>query len=101
MPHVPLRAAPGPRRHEEARRPQGLEDELRTIGFEREKRSFKPHLTIGRIRRQRNVHSLINALNSLKQFEADPFIADEFIFMRSELRPEGEVYTPIARYEMK
>jgi len=78
-----------------------LEERLYTIGFKREKRSFKPHLTIGRVRKPGKIKELMDAVDFLKEFDAGVFIADEIIFMQSELKPGGAVYTPMAKYNMK
>ena len=77
-----------------------VENQLHKIGFEREKRGFKPHLTIDRVRRPENLGKLKEALESVKEFEAGSFVADKFIFMQSELKPSGAVYTPIEVYKM-
>ena len=72
-----------------------IEDELAREGFEREKRKFSPHLTIGRIRAPRNSARVAEALIA-SGFESEAFIATEVILMRSDLKPAGSIYTPQA-----
>lgn len=70
-----------------------IEDELDREGFAREKRKFSPHLTIGRVRTQKNATELAEALIA-SDFKAETFKATEVIVMRSDLKPTGSIYTP-------
>jgi 2'-5' RNA ligase len=72
-----------------------IDDELAREGFEREKRRFSPHLTIGRIRVPRNAAVVAEALIA-SGFESETFIATQVILMRSDLKPTGSIYTPQA-----
>jgi 2'-5' RNA ligase len=72
-----------------------IEDELAREGFEREKRKFSPHLTIGRIRAPHNSARVAEALIATG-FESETLIATEVILMRSDLKPTGSIYTPQA-----
>jgi 2'-5' RNA ligase len=70
---------------------EAIEDELARLGFPREKRSFAPHLTIGRFRSQRNAHALVEAM-MVAGIKPVKFQAREIIVMRSNLKPTGAVY---------
>lgn len=72
-----------------------IEDEMAREGFPREKRKFSPHFTIGRIREPRNSARLAEALIATG-FETEMFPAKEVILMRSDLKPTGSIYTPLA-----
>jgi len=72
-----------------------LEEELSSLGFQREKRRFAPHLTIGRLRSPRNGAELAQKLIAIG-FESEKFVAHQIIVMRSQLKPTGSIYTPIA-----
>lgn len=69
-----------------------IEDELAREGFEREKRKFSPHLTIGRIRAPHNSARVAEALIA-SGFESETFVATAVILMRSDLKPAGSIYT--------
>jgi 2'-5' RNA ligase len=69
-----------------------IEDELARQGFEREKRKFSPHLTIGRVRTPHNAARVAEALASYG-FRSEIFIATAVIVMRSGLKPTGSIYT--------
>lgn len=75
---------------------QTLEENLAALGIEKEKRSFKGHLTLGRIKGPVDPIKLNAALNKAMDFRTEPFLADRIILFRSDLRPTGPVYTKIA-----
>jgi len=72
-----------------------IEEELAHEGFEKEKRKFSPHLTIGRIRTPRNAARVAEMLLNIG-FETETFTATQVIVMRSDLNPKGSIYTPQA-----
>lgn len=77
-----------------------LERELETEGFQRDGRKFSPHLTIGRLRSNRNSTQLLNSL-MLLGFEIQLLPVNQVVVMRSNLTPGGAVYTPISIIELK
>jgi 2'-5' RNA ligase len=74
-----------------------LENALEPLGFDREKRPFRPHLTIGRVKDRRRLQSLIDAMAELKIPEFDSFDVTEIILYKSDLRPTGAIYTKLHR----
>lgn len=75
---------------------QTLAENLAALGFEKEKRAFKGHLTLGRIKGSVDPVKLNAALNEVMDFETEPFLADRIILFQSDLKPTGPVYTKIA-----
>ncbi|MEJ2658442.1 MAG: RNA 2',3'-cyclic phosphodiesterase [Desulfobacterales bacterium] len=75
---------------------KSLDENLRNIGFPQEKRPFKGHLTIGRIKAKMDIKKLGDALIAFRNFESETFIADKIILFKSELKPQGAVYTSLA-----
>jgi len=73
-----------------------LDDGLALIGFEREEKHFRPHLTIGRMKSNRKTRELL-ALADARQVPALSFVVTEIVLMKSELRPAGAQYTPMAK----
>ncbi len=73
-----------------------IENEMAKLGFPREKRKFKGHLTLGRIKSKVNPMSFSKALIRYSAFESETFFADSVILFQSELKPEGAVYTKLA-----
>jgi 2'-5' RNA ligase len=70
-----------------------IDENLVKIGFHPEKRTYKGHLTIGRIRKAPNPELLKTRLREFFDYATEPFQADEVILFQSDLRPEGAVYT--------
>ncbi|MEJ2235735.1 MAG: RNA 2',3'-cyclic phosphodiesterase [Syntrophobacterales bacterium] len=74
-----------------------VENALEPLGFVRESRPFRPHLTIGRVKDRRRLQSLIDAMAELKIPEFDSFDVTEIILYKSDLRPTGAIYTKLHR----
>jgi 2'-5' RNA ligase len=72
---------------------QSQVDEVCTsLGFAKEDRPFHAHITLGRVKGNRNLERLTA---SLKSITFEPLLArcTEVHFMRSDLKPTGSVYT--------
>jgi 2'-5' RNA ligase len=67
---------------------QTLEGNLEPLGFDREARTFSPHLTIGRVRK----FERITVPPDLKHFEPVSFTADTIALIKSTLTPQGPIY---------
>lgn len=76
---------------------QQIDNELHKLGFEKESRSFEPHLTIGRVKMHGGIRGIIRKLEQNVDFNAGIFTVKEIIVMRSDLKPTGAVYTPLKR----
>jgi 2'-5' RNA ligase len=76
-----------------------LEAETERIGFERERRAFKPHLTIARLKEPGKSRNLTD-LHLQTEFPAVNFPVSEIIVYKSDLRPTGSIYTPLARIDL-
>ena len=73
-----------------------IEAILEPIGFPREKRSFKPHLTIGRWRNPVNQEEkLKREIEQWRDYDFGVSRVEEVILFRSVLKPEGAVYSPL------
>ena len=74
---------------------QTLDAHLADLGFQREKRAFKSHLTLGRVKGKIASTRMKAALDKLKEFESESFEINQIILFKSELRPSGAVYTKV------
>ncbi len=74
---------------------KSIDEQLATIGFARENRSFKAHLTIGRVKSRIAPGQLAAAIGETTGFEPEPFAADSVILYQSDLQPAGPIYTRI------
>ena len=75
---------------------RALDTQLAMIGFPREKRPFRSHLTLGRVRGKIAPEKLLGAIKQLSAFESAPVTADRMILYRSELKRSGALYTVLA-----
>ncbi|MDF1593086.1 MAG: RNA 2',3'-cyclic phosphodiesterase [Desulfobacterales bacterium] len=73
-----------------------LAENLTALGYEKEERTFKGHLTLGRIKGAVDPIKLNAALNEVMSFETEPFLVDRIFLFQSDLKPTGPVYTKIA-----
>jgi RNA 2',3'-cyclic 3'-phosphodiesterase len=74
-----------------------LEAALAPLGFEPENRPVRAHLTVGRVKGKRQLHSLQEALLARQNFHTEAFDVTELVLYKSDLRPEGARYTPLFR----
>ena len=68
-------------------------DGLARVGFPAEKRPYKGHLTIGRVKQAVDSRQLAAALTEFSGFETKRFTVDEVVLFRSQLRPDGPIYS--------
>ncbi len=69
-----------------------LDQKLETMGFPKEKRLFKGHLTLGRIKKKINTVALDAAIKTFQEIESEDFIVDRIILYQSTLMTSGPVY---------
>ena len=75
-----------------------LEARSEALGFAPEGRAYKPHLTLGRVNgalRPVEQQQLLQGLKARRDDVFGPLEAEALSLMRSDLRPEGAVYTQL------
>jgi len=73
-----------------------IETALEPIGFERETKAFKPHLTVGRWRRFDGSSKVLGQeIERWREFDFGRFEVHEVVLFRSVLLPDGALYTPL------
>ena len=85
-----------------------IETRLELLGFPPERRTFKAHLTLGRLRRGPkrggrpggSVVPLVRAIAAQKEYQGPAFRADNVVLMKSTLRPTGPIYEPLAEFKL-
>ncbi len=72
-----------------------IENKLSKIGFEKEKRSFEPHITLARLKKPVPV-SFWPSIDWSYSFEVN-----QVILFESFLKPTGPIYTPLNAFPLK
>ena len=74
---------------------KGVDEELKKTGFPSEDRRFTPHITLGRIRSNRNIEKLLKLIDVEKGVDSGSFEVSDLHLIKSELKPSGAVYTEL------
>jgi 2'-5' RNA ligase len=81
---------------------QGLAEQLDTrlerLGFEKEKRAFRPHITLARAKDTRIDSSLVSAAGKYEEYDFGAFAVDRVFLFKSTLKPSGAVYEKLKEY---
>ena len=70
-----------------------IEAELEKIGFKKEDREFKAHLTIGRVRSSKNKDKLKSIIQSISFAPQSKNPINDITLYQSTLTPQGPIYT--------
>jgi RNA 2',3'-cyclic 3'-phosphodiesterase len=76
---------------------QELENNLEQIGFDREEKTFSPHLTIGRAKRDKKI--IVN--DNFPEFDSITIDVKSISIMKSTLTPDGPIYERIFKTDFK
>ncbi len=77
-----------------------MECDMETLGFAREGRDFLPHLTIGRVKSFKAKSMLMMKIREFQGREIGNLAVDGIFLMKSELRPQGAIYTELAEFPL-
>jgi len=73
-----------------------ISNEMVKFGYQKEERGFTPHVTIGRVKSNRNMRELLSRLDELKVTDFPDFEVQDIKLMKSELKPSGAKYYSLA-----
>ncbi|GAB4146981.1 MAG: RNA 2',3'-cyclic phosphodiesterase [Planctomycetota bacterium] len=74
-----------------------VEDAAFALGVPRERRPFRAHMTVGRVRSARGAARLCSAMDAVEPASALSFRAETFALYQSVLSSRGPAYTVLAR----
>ena len=74
---------------------RNIEEEAEKLGWERESRTFSPHITIGRVKGNMNIARLTAAMKEIKDAYWGDQEVGELVLYSSELKPGGAVYEKV------
>src|SRR5215468_4851054 len=75
-----------------------LDSRMERSGFEKEKRAFRPHITLARARDSRIDSSLVTAATAYAEHNFGSFTVDRIFLFKSILRPTGALYERLKEY---
>src|SRR3989344_3871475 len=78
-----------------------IEEGLATLGVEKERRDFKPHLTLGRIKFLNDRAGLKRGLEKVAGLNLARFAVAGFALFKSTLTPEGAIHTKLKEYTLQ
>lgn len=76
-----------------------LESDFEGMGFPKEEREFKMHLTLGRVRFKPRESGWIHTLENLKEKEFGQTVVDHVTLYKSQLTKEGAIYTAVKEFK--
>ncbi|MDJ0783831.1 MAG: RNA 2',3'-cyclic phosphodiesterase [Desulfosarcinaceae bacterium] len=74
---------------------QDVDAALATLGFPRDRRRFKAHLTLGRFKKAPPAPELVRILETCSDYAPVALPLTRLVLYRSELRPQGARYTSL------
>lgn len=77
------------------------EQAARAIGLDAEKKVFRPHITLARLREPYRAGGLVRALEAESGFFGGEFTASNVTLFSSTLTPQGAVYTPLEHFLLR
>jgi 2'-5' RNA ligase len=78
-----------------------LEDNLADLGFKKEKKPFKGHLTLGRFRQTIKPNTIRQFMREYADLSSEKFTAKRIILFKSDLKRTGAVYSQLRQAVME
>jgi len=70
-----------------------IEKSMSSLGYQREDKEFRPHLTLGRVRSNKGMIGIENELDNFREKDFGTLQVDRVKLMKSDLNPKGAEYT--------
>lgn len=80
---------------------EDIEKEMAQLGYEREKRPFHPHLTLGRVKAPIRLEPLVQEMRHHQDRKFGVMSVQKFIFFQSTLKPSGAEYSILKEFRLK
>ena len=80
---------------------QDMEEDFLLLGFPKEDRPFRAHLTMGRVKVPKGIIGLAPAVEAGEKLTAGNFTVGEVGLFRSNLSPQGAIYTKLAAFPLQ
>lgn len=76
---------------------KNIEEIFSKIGFKKEEREFKMHLTIARFKSPPELLKFKDFVDKTSKISFSPFVVEEIVLFESILRQGGPIYTPLEK----
>lgn len=83
-----------------ARLARSLDERLQALGFERQKRPFAGHITLGRVKSPVNLHKLTQAMQEQGDPDFGAMAVSAAHLMKSTLTPSGPIYSILQEFPL-
>jgi len=80
---------------------QAIDTKLTGLGFAAEKRTFSPHLTLGRIKSPKGKRTVSQRLATMGACACGTFDIKGIFLFKSDLKPSGAVYTKLKSFALR
>lgn len=74
---------------------------LSNLGFKRDFKGFSPHITIARIKTQKNITNLVDLIKNKSEYNFGEIQINSLKLKKSELTPNGPIYTTINQFKSR
>ncbi len=80
---------------------ESVQNALVPLGFSTQKRPYRSHLTLGRIKDRIDQSQLVDALRAQQDFVSQAFSVPDLVMFQSELHPHGPQYTKLCQMPLE
>jgi len=78
-----------------------VEEAMYRIGYEREGKPFKSHITLARIKSNKNIIRLVEGIKVLSAIKFEPVQVKYIVLYESILKPSGAEYHSLKQYYLQ
>ncbi len=71
---------------------------LKSMGVKPDEKEYHPHLTLGRVKENEDARAAVEVLQKNCPAHWEPWKADRFILFKSQLAPNGSIYTRLREF---
>jgi len=77
-----------------------VERAVKDLGFKKEKRPYRPHLTLGRVKSKEGLEPICKKMETDRDRSFGTFAVREIVLFKSVLSPSGAEYNALGRFEL-
>jgi len=72
-----------------------IDKKLESLGIQVDNRVYTGHLTLARLKKKPEINTIVKMIDHFRNFKTETFKAGSLVLFRSELTPEGPIYTEL------